>query len=272
MKTTQQILEKSREFLEGKGIPNARRIAEELLSKALSLSRLQLYTLFDRPVNEQELDCLRKWLKRLINEEPIEYILGSIDFFGCKIKVDPRALIPRQETEILVEKISKQNPQGVLWDVCCGSGAIGIALKKAFPTLDVVLSDISEEALSLARENAKLNGVEITFVHGDLLEPFEGKKADWIVCNPPYISERAYASLQTSVKAFEPKIALVGGNKGFEFYERFQNVREYLKEEGQLFFEIGYDQKEALLKLFPEGAVENDLSNHARFFRLKNHK
>ncbi len=193
--------------------------------------------------------------------------MGEVEFFGCKIKVDQRVLIPRPETEILVEMASKQMREGVLWDLCTGSGCIGIALKKANPALSVTLSDLSPHALALAAENAKQNGVEVEILQGDLFFPFTQRKADWIICNPPYLSESEYANLTPAVRDFEPKLALVGGERGTEFYERFaKEVSGYLNSGAQLFFEIGATQGEALKILFPRGELHFDWAGHPRFF------
>ncbi len=147
----------------------------------MKVPRLQLYMDFERPLNQPELDLCRARLVRRGKGEPLQYIRGEIEFLDCLIKLTPAVLIPRQETEILVDKIigrlKRQELSGkILWDVCCGSGCIGIALKKKFPTLQVVLSDLSSEALQVARENAQANGVDVSFMQGDLLNPFAGKK------------------------------------------------------------------------------------------------
>ncbi|MBU6383830.1 MAG: peptide chain release factor N(5)-glutamine methyltransferase [Verrucomicrobia bacterium] len=260
MKTIGEIVTLSGQFLAK--LPRGKRIAEEIIADVLGMTRMDLYLQFDRPLVESELTHIRAKLKRCAKNEPVEYILGAVDFFGCRIQVDPRVLIPRPETEILVEKIAKQAKTGVLWDVCCGSGCIGISLKKANPHLQVVLSDIDKGALAVAAQNAALNGVEVTFVHGDLLEPFQGQKADWIVCNPPYVTEEEYQRLDPSVKDFEPKIALVGG---ISVYERLAHVADFLNPMGAFFFEIGCDQKTALQTLFPKATIECDWAGHPRF-------
>jgi len=217
------------------------------------------------------LKVIRELLKRCGKGEPFEYVVGECEFFHCTIKVDRRVLIPRPETEILVERVAKEAKERVLWDLCTGSGCIGIALKKANPALSVTLSDLSSEALLLAEGNAKLNGVDVEIVQGDLLAPFQGRKADWIVCNPPYISERELGELDPSVVNFEPKMALLGGEKGTEFYERLKKeLPPYLNPGAHIFFEIGSGQGEALKKLFPKGELHFDWAGHPRFFFLEN--
>jgi len=271
MKTVGEVLKLSAAFLTERGIDKGRRIAEELLSGSLGVKRLDLYLQFDKPVEEAELVLLREQLKRCAKGEPVQYVIGEMEFYGARIKVDSRALIPRPETEILVDLIAKQTTTGKLWDICTGSGCIGIALKKVMPELDVTLSDFSNQALELATYNAKLNGVQVVIKHGDLMDPFQGQKADVIVCNPPYISASEYLHLHSSVRDFEPKQALVGGDKGIEFYERLAlAVPPLMNPGGRLFLELGTGQGEVVKKIFRgEGRVEKDWAGHDRFFFLE---
>jgi release factor glutamine methyltransferase len=159
--------------------------------------------------------------------------------------------------------------------VCCGSGCIGIALKKKFPHLEVHLSDISEEALTVAKENALKNQVDVTFHQGDLLAPFKGQMADIILCNPPYVSEKEFLLLDPSVKDFEPKLALVGDADGFGFYQRLAvELPEYLKAGGWVFLEMGCTQKKGIETIFEDPIWQGsssicDLSGRDRFFFLE---
>lgn len=279
MRTLIEVLKLSADFLQQKGIVHPRRQAEELLCDALSLKRMQLYTEHDRPLTTAEIDLLRLRLGRRAKGEPAAYIHGSVAFYECTLKVTPDVLIPRQETEILVDKISTeiagQELQGkALWDICTGSGCMGVALKKRFPQLQVTLSDLSERALQIASENAQLNGVEVELVQGDLLAPFQGRKADYIVCNPPYVTEAEFVSLDREVKDFEPKMALVSGSSGLEFYHRLaKELPSHLKPGGRLWLEMGTGQGEALLKLFQQAPwkgtqVQADWAGHDRFLTL----
>lgn len=269
MKTVLTLLDLSVEFLRKNGVLDPRQIAQDLLAHTLGWKRLDLYLNYERPLSEREIAPFREKIARAAKKEPVEYIIGEIEFCGLLLKVDKRALIPRKETEIFVEKIAKQIEKGVLFDVCTGSGCIGIALKKKRPDLEVFIGDLSSAALDLARENAEKNGVDVHLLQGDFLEPFRGKKADIVVCNPPYIRKSDYEKLDPSVRMFEPIEALIGGEKGTEYYERMQReIPGYLKENARLFFEIGYDQEEALLELFPEGKIERDFSSHPRFFTV----
>jgi len=285
VKTILEVLSLSTDFLSKKGIANARRQAEDLLADALLLSRIDLYMEFERPLSEDELTICRKNLARRAKGEPLQYIKGSVEFFDCLIGLTPDVLIPRQETEILVDKIAARLKKDeaefgslkgkVLFDICTGSGCIGISLKKKFPDLTVFLSDISLKALDLAKENAKKNGVEVDCLLGDLLEPFSGRKCDYFVCNPPYIAESEYASLEREVKDHEPKLALVGGVLGLEFYERLAaELPGFLRSSAAGFFEMGREQGDALLSLFSKRPWKNclklkDWSSHDRFFFLE---
>lgn len=280
MKTIGEILLISSDFLTSKGVAMARRSAEELLAFILKMRRLDLYMQYDRPLVEEELLKMREGVKALTNGLPLEYILGEVEFFGCRIQVDRRVLIPRPETELLVEHASKhlssiEQQDLKVWDLCTGSGYIAIALKKKFPRLYVAASDLSSDALALAKENAKRNEVEIDFYQGDLLFPFAGQKADVVVCNPPYIGEEEYKTLDSSVRDYEPKEALIGGVKGYEFYERLSSeLPSYLAPQAMVFLEIGHNQGADVKQIFSSSVwakqeLLKDWSGKDRFFILK---
>lgn len=270
MRKLLEVLKLSSQHLENAKIENARRQAEELIADALRMSRLQLYLEHDRPLQESELAQIRDSLARRAKGEPNAYIRGYVEFHDCEVKVTRDVLIPRQETALLVDliiqKLRAQNVAGkTLFDLCTGSGYIGIALKKRFPELTVVVSDICPKALAIARENAR--EVEVEFLQGDLLEPFKGRKADFLVCNPPYISEQEFQDLDREVKEFEPRRALVAGPTGLEFYERLQrDLPAVLAPTAEVWFEIGHTQGTALSHLFPQGHVLQDLAGKDRFY------
>lgn len=277
MKTLGEILKLSTTFLEEKKALRPRKTAEALIGSLLGLKRMDLYMQFDLPLEEKELETLRGLLKRVLLDEPLEYILGQIDFFGSKIKVDQRALIPRIETELLVEQVAKEiSTQKTVWDLCTGTGCIGISLKKTHPGIDVFLSDVSADALALAKENALQNDVHVTLIQGDFLVPFKGKKADIIVCNPPYIETEKIPFLDLSVKGYEPELALDGGGDGLKFYKTLASYgHEYLNPGGKLYLEIGFNQGKEVEKLFSRanwkrGELRQDLSGKDRFFFLEN--
>ncbi len=280
MKTVSEIIALSTKYLEEHKIAAPRLQAEELLADLLKCARLDLYLNFDRPLLNEELEPYRQILKRRARGEPLGYLLSETEFFDCSLKITPAVLIPRPETEILISKVVELLSQLPLegkqaWDLCCGSGCLGIALKKNLPALNVTLSDLSQEALKLAELNAQRNHLELTFLQGDLLEPFSGKKADFVLCNPPYITTDEYACLDKEVRDFEPKMALTSGATGLEFYAKLaQELPGYLNPEAQLFFEIGTGQGEGVLNLFSTTCwknkrVEKDWAGHDRFFFLE---
>lgn len=280
MKTLLEILRLSENYLKERGIERPRREAEDLMAFILESRRLDLYLQFERPITEKELTALREVLKRRAKGEPFSYITGKVAFFGVNCKVTPAVLIPRPETELLVEKVIRTlEPLDltgkVLWDVCCGSGCIGLALKKRFPQLHVVLSDYSKEALEVARQNATElgSGLEVEFLQGDLFAPFSGKNCDFFISNPPYISEAEYGRLSREVLN-EPKMALVSGPRGTEFYSRIaQELSTYLSPGGRGWLEIGTGQGALVKNIFESKGwpcrFECDYAGHDRFFFLE---
>jgi len=231
-----------------------------------------------------ELEYLKRYaknyeeaLKRFNNGEPVQYIVGDVNFFGNIIKVDNRVLIPRFETEELVEKTAEyikknyKNPNIV--DLGTGSGCIAITLKKMFPNSNVDAVDISLDALELAKENAKLNNVQINFIHGDMLKPLN-KKYDIIISNPPYIAHDE--EIMDIVKNNEPHIALYADNNGLYYYEEIiKNASNYLNDNGMLAFEIGYKQSEKI-KEYKDKYLKNasfelkyDMTGKERFIFIK---
>lgn len=280
MKTIREILPQAVQFLRERKISNARLSSEEILAFSMGIKRLDLYLNFDCPVKEEELTTARDLLKKRAIGIPLEYILGKLDFFGIRLKITPDVLIPRQETEILADlasiEIQKKGANGkILWDICCGSGCLGLSLKKKLPELKVFLSDISPKALKLARENAAQNSLIVDFLEGDFLIPFGSKKADFVICNPPYISETEYQALDREVREFEPKEALLAGKSGYEFYERLaRDLPNYLNPSAKVFLEIGAEQGEALKKIFSNPPwrfqeIRKDWSGKDRFFFLE---
>ena len=280
MKTILEILALSTDYLQKKGIPNARRQAEDLVADALAIKRLDLYLRFDQPLSVEEMDRCRSFLQRRGTREPQQYINGSVAFLDCMISVNPHVLIPRQETEILADRIAKtlekEDLEGKTFlDLCCGSGCIGISLKKRFPQLSVILSDISTDALAVAKENAKNNDVEVNFLQGDLLSPLAEKKVDYLVCNPPYLTTKEFLEAEPEVQLFEPRHALVGGDSGLEFYARLaKELKKYLMGRAKVWLELGSTQGDAVNKIFENEnwnkfSVEKDWAGHDRFFFLE---
>lgn len=280
MFSIRQLLSEMTKTLHDSGFSNPDRQAEDLLSDLLNCSRAQLYGDSQRLLTQQEWQTSQIWMDQRLQGKPLAYISGKIEFYGCALEINPSVLIPRQETEILVDlivaELKKVDLRGkTLWDLCCGSGCIGIALKKALPALSVNLADCSEEAIELAARNAKKNDAEVICLKGDLFAPFLGQKSDYVVCNPPYISESEYTLLDQEVKAYEPRLALVAGKTGFEFYERLASELPcYLNSPGQAWLEIGYQQGLGVQELFQnppwkKSEVKNDWAGHHRFFFLE---
>lgn len=274
MKTLLELTRLTELYLKEKGVPSPRLESEWLVAETLKIDRLTIYADFNRPITELEQKHLRDALTRRGKREPLQYILGEVSFLNCRLKVNSNVLIPRPETEILADKIIQSiDPKcsGTLWDICCGSGALGIALKKARPNLNVVLSDLSTKALKIARENAQLNEVAVTFLEGDLLEPFKGLKADFVVSNPPYVTEDEFKNLEPEVKCYEPKEALVSGATGDEFYQRFAvGLPSYLNEGARVWMELGPKDSEKYFKDLQWKSVltELDLSGTPRYLML----
>ena len=194
-------------------------------------------------------------VKRLQNNEPIQYILGNTEFYGLKLKVTPAVLIPRPETEELVEWILQEtkHPTPHILDIGTGSGCVGISIAKLCPNADVTLLDYSEAILEVAGENAKLNGVEVKLEHCDILEEIPEGKFDVIVSNPPYIETDTIFSLDNIVTSYEPPEALDGGFDGLLFYQRITEIApEIMEENSYIAFEIGYEQGEAVSEILDE--------------------
>jgi release factor glutamine methyltransferase len=208
--TLAEVLKGATEYLAGRGIDTARVDAELLLARALGLSRIELYTQHDRPLTDAERTAARELVQRRGQREPLAYVLGDWDFRRLTLKTDRRALVPRPETEIVVERCLAlldgiEAPRVV--DVGTGTGAIALALKQERPDATVVATDVSADALALARENAEANELDVRFVEGDLLAGVEGP-LDLVVSNPPYVGAEELDGLEPEVRDWEPRGAL----------------------------------------------------------------
>jgi len=208
--TLAEVLKGATDYLARRGIETARVDAELLLARALALTRIELYTQHDRPVTEAERTAARELVQRRGRREPLAYVLGDWDFRRLTLKTDSRALVPRPETEIVVERClalldGAERPR--IADVGTGTGAIALALKQERPDASVVATDASPEALALARENAEANGLDVRFVEADLLAGVEGR-FDLVVSNPPYVGAEEIEQLEPEL-AWEPRAALL---------------------------------------------------------------
>lgn len=252
--TVLETLKLASEYLEKYEIENARLNAELLLCDILQCKRLELYTNFDKPLKENEIQKYREYLLRRAKGEPLQYITGKANFFGYEFVVTPDVLIPRPETELLVEEIINsfdKNSKLKILDVCSGSGNIGILLAKNFPSSFVHCIDFSEKAIEIGKLNAKkLNVENITFHLIDILnDKLDEKNFDVIVSNPPYISSSKKETLQREVRLYEPHAALFVDDE-LKFYKRIVELSdELLNENGKLFFEIDHELAEPVSNL-----------------------
>jgi len=253
--TILELLNWSTRCLRDHQIENPRLNAELLLARSLTLSREGLYTHLQAPSGEEEKETFEQLIQRRISGEPLQYLLGHQEFWSIDFKVNPRVLIPRPETELLVEEslaiLSDDFRRGIPYvlEIGTGSGAIAVALAKEARDLFIVATDISGAALLLAKENARSAGVlhHITWVKGNLFSPFRfsgGKGAfDLILSNPPYIQHSQIRNLAREVKDHEPLVALDGGEDGLAFYRNvISQAPSYLRKGGWLLLEMGENQ------------------------------
>ena len=267
--TVLEILNRTKVFFEKKGIPDARLDAEYIISHGLQMkSRMDIYLNFEKPLTDAELDVLRQMVARRANREPLQHIIGDTSFRGFIIKCDPRALIPRPETESLVD-MAKERLKGVenpfIVEVGTGTAAISIACAKEIAGAKVLATDISEEALSLARENATANGIgegaegaNLSFAQGDLLDAVTAdaiakaagnadQKINCLIANLPYIPDGEKGKLQPEVDKFDPELALYGGPDGLTLVRKMlQQTEGKLSAGASILLEIGSEQAEVL--------------------------
>jgi len=245
-------------YLLEKGVENARREAEWLLCAATGLDRVGLYLHFDKPLHDDELAAYRSMVTRRGKREPLQYILGTQEFDGLTFMVSPAVLIPRYDTETLIETALSHVPgTGRILDIGTGSGCIAIALAKRLPEAVVSAVDLSSDALTLARSNAAQHGVDVTFLQGSFFEPVAGQRFDLIVSNPPYIRSVDLGTLQTEVRDFEPRLALDGGDDGLDAYRVLvAEAPQYLEPGGWLLLEVGIGQDGDVGKLLAEAGFD----------------
>jgi release factor glutamine methyltransferase len=264
MITVLESINLSSEYLKNKGIESPRINAELLLAHILNCKRLNLYLSFEKPLTEEELQKYRELLRRRSKFEPLQYIIGKVEFYGIDFKVNPSVLIPRQETEILIETIigqyDKHDTLRIL-DIGTGSGNIAISLAKNLDNSVITALDISEEALKTANENALLNSVNdrTEFIRFDFLkDEFKRNEFDVVVSNPPYIAIEEFETLRPELKEYEPKVALTDYNSGFLFYEIISNKSNHLlKPGGKLFFEVGKGQSSKVTEIMTKNNFQN---------------
>jgi len=281
------LLRKSTEYLEQNGIDDALPEAEMLVFHAVNRNRLDAY--IENPeIKSADSAKVRRLLQRRLKGEPVQYIIGHIEFCGLCIKVGKGVLIPRPETELLVEEViraisdqrsavsSKTVKSLSLLDLCTGTGCIALALAREFPEAGVYGTDLSKEAVAYAKKNAKANNIEnIRFRQGSLFDAVKAKRFDIITANPPYIRRDEIETLQREIRDWEPVAALDGGLDGMDFYRAIlSSVGDYLNPDGFIFLELGYDQAEGVQKIaraegFSEITVIKDYAGIGRILKAK---
>jgi release factor glutamine methyltransferase len=274
--SVRRVLAWAAEDLKRRGNDTARLDAELLLSRALGLDRIGLIMQSERPLQTAELDRFRELFKRRRAGEPVAYLLGEREFYGLLLRVDARALIPRPDTERLVEvaleRSRGRSMRGTTLDLCTGSGCVAIAFARARPTWSVTASDISADALAVARHNAHRTGAiyNLELLEGSLFAPVTGRRFDLVTANPPYIPSGELQSLPVDVRDFEPALALDGGPDGLDLVREISaQAGQHLTPGGLLALEIGADQGKdasAILERHGFRAVEValDLGGRAR--------
>ena len=254
-----ELITDTQRTLEQAGIDSAGQEALWIIMHALRLPAYQIVTNRDRALSFAELQAVRALIGRRVAREPLQYVLGTQEFCGLEFEVNPAVLIPRPETELLVEYIAHRIPverRATIVDVCTGSGCIAVAIARMRPQARVIATDLSTASLNTAKQNAARHAVgeRITWLEGDLLGPLTDQKLegsiDLIVSNPPYIAETDWATLQPEVHLYEPRSALVAGALGTELHERLlQEAGRYLVPGGALIMEIGAGQARALRRM-----------------------
>ena len=273
--TPRALLLLSARRLREAGVPDPDQDAAWMLSFLTGQPPLLLRLDTETQLDEDTLNAFDALLQRRKRREPLQYLLGSVSFHGLTFRTDPRALIPRPETSLLADwclECLQNIPAPAVLDLCCGSGCIGLSLKAARPDLVLTMTDLSAEALSLARENAQTLQLDAAFLQGDLFAPLSGAAFELIVSNPPYIPSRDCETLQEEVRR-EPLLALDGGGDGLDFYRRIAaEAPGHLRPGGQLLMELGDGEAQAVRTLLHRGGavrteIRADLAGVDRMIR-----
>ena len=266
--TIQKLMEWTRQFLQRKNLAEPRLATELLLAHALGVRKIDLYTRYDQPVTPEPLTAFRELVKRAADGEPIAYLVSYREFFSLRLRVTPDVLIPRPETETLVSEVihtarqDGRDPAKLrVLDLATGSGCIAVALAVHLRGAKVIATDLSEEALAVARENALAHKVEIDFRQGSLYEPLTDEPPfDFICSNPPYIAEPELGKLPREVRDFEPRLALVAGTDGLDVIRPLiAGAPDRLADDGMLFMEVAYDQAARVAPLVQAAAGLTDV-------------
>jgi len=270
LNTLLEILNYSTDLLDKKNVSDARLNVELMLTDVLKCDRVKLYMDFDKPLSKKEISSFKVLLKRRLNKEPLQYVLGKTNFYGYDLIVNKSVLIPRPETEILVERvledIDSSNKKSVkLFEIGSGSGCISIALSKELDKISIEhhikAIDYSKEAIEVAKENKELNGVKEGRLEFSLKDLFSINSIDdgydYIISNPPYISREEYNKLDDEIKNFEPKNSLSDEEDGFKYYKKIFALLKDYKYKPKVFCEIGYDHKNELESMLKKMGFED---------------
>ena len=256
--TTRHLLAWTTQYFTRHGLDRPRLAAEFLLAHTLGQTRLRLYMDCDRPSNDLERANFHRLIERAVKHEPIDYLIGHTPFWSMTLKVDRRVLVPRPSTETVVEHVvhhARVTPglhTPVIADIGTGSGAIAVAVAKELPQCRVIATDISNEALEVAHQNATLQDVadRVELRQGDLLEPLVGQRVHFLISNPPYISDAEWQDVPASVRDYEPMQALRGGRDGLDYIRRLIDAAPCVVHcPGQLVLEIAASQEQSVLDL-----------------------
>ena len=279
--TIQKLLNWITEYLAEKSVDSPRLSAELLLSHVAGLKRIELYTQFDRSVAKEQLDRLHNLVKRAGQYEPICYLTGKTEFYSIEMSVSPDCMIPRPETELLVERavefLRGRTGRQFVCDLCTGSGCVAVAIAKNFPDADIIATDICDAALNVAAKNVERHRLKdrIKLLCGDLFEPLisqrAGDKFDLIVCNPPYVSTGEFEALDKNIKAYEPRLALLAGAGGLDVHRRIiEKAGSFLKPGAAMMLEVGFAQGRAVGGLLEQAgcfgkiAIAKDFNDNDR--------
>lgn len=267
-----EALEKAYTLLKETGIESYILDSQVLLEEATGKDRIYFYSHGDKNISSENYNKFQILIKRRLNREPVAYILGEKEFMGLLFKVEEGILVPRPDTEIIVEavlELIKDNAPTEVLDLCCGSGAIGLSIKNYKPASLVTLADVSSKATQVTRRNAETLNLDVNVIHSDLFNKIK-KSFDIIVSNPPYIKSEEISTLEEEIKNWEPRLALDGGLDGYLFYKRIiKESSSFLRPGGYLVFEIGINQDQDIIRFLEEAnfesiEVKNDLSGIPR--------
>ncbi len=276
--TILEVINRSADFLGKKGVGSPRLQVELLMAHVLKMPRMNLYLNFERPLGEPELETLRELVRRRGQREPLQYIVGTVSFCGLELVVNKNVLIPRPETELLAERAWKHLASATdarVLDLCTGSGCLAVAMAVKAPAARVDATDLSSEALEVAKQNAARHDLagRIHFAAGDGFQALEaGARFDLVVSNPPYIAVAEIQTLEPEVRDFEPRLALDGGGDGLDFYRRIATeAAAFLKPGGKVMLELNDHGADAVAAIFKQhgwtvDGIEPDYNQYQRIF------